>query len=408
MTAADPAATSSPRPLEGVRVLDCATFIAAPYTAAILAEFGAEVIKVEQPGAGDPFRRFGTMTERGDSLAWLSEARNKRSVTLNLRDPKGAKLFRQMAREADVVCENFRPGTMEKWGLGWEDLRAVNPRLVMLRVTGYGQDGPYAQRPGFARIAHAVGGLTHLAGMPDGPPVTPGSTSLGDYMTGLYGAVSVLVALRHAQAAGHGQMIDIGLYESVFRVLDELAPRYAWEGTVRGPEGVATLNACPHGHFECADGAWVAIACTNDKMFARLAKAMKRPDLGERFAAVADRLAHREEVEGAVTAWTRTHTRAAVMEACLAEEVPAGSINTIADIFEDPHFAARGNLHRVVEASLGGREVVVPNVVPRLSDTPGRVERLGPELGEGNAEIYGKLCGLTDEELAMYRKKGVI
>jgi crotonobetainyl-CoA:carnitine CoA-transferase CaiB-like acyl-CoA transferase len=346
------------------------------------------------------------MTDRGDTLAWLSEARNKRSITLNLRDPKGAALFRQMARETDVVCENFRPGTMEKWGLGWEDLRAVNPRLVMLRVTGYGQDGPYAQRPGFARIAHAVGGLTHLAGMPDGPPVTPGSTSLGDYMTGLYGAVGVLIALRHRDATGQGQMIDVGLYESVFRVLDELAPRYAWEGTVRGPEGVATLNACPHGHFQCADGAWIAIACTNDKMFARLAKAMKRPELGERFAAVAARLTHREEVEGAVTAWTRTHTRDAVLEACLAEQVPVGSINTIADIFEDPHFAARKN--RVIEATLGGRDVVIPSVVPRLSETPGRIDRLGPVLGEANAEVYGKLCGLTEEELAAHRKAGVI
>lgn len=399
-------ATATPLPLAGVRVLDCATFIAAPYTAAILAEFGAEVIKVEQPGSGDPFRRFGTPTARGDSLAWLSEARNKRSVTLDLRHPKGAGLFRQMAARADVVCENFRPGTLEKWGLGWEDLRRVNPGLVMLRVSGYGQTGPYSSRPGFARIAHAVGGLTHLAGMPDGPPVTPGSTSLADYMSGLFGAVGVLVALRHRDRTGEGQQVDIGLYESVFRVLDELAPRYAHEGTVRGPEGSGTLNACPHGHFACADGHWVAIACTNDKMFERLTRAMRRPDLAERYARVADRLAQRETVDAAVAAWTGARTRAEVLDLCLAEDVPCGSINTIADIFSDPHFAARGNLLHMVDRLVG--DVVVPNVVPRLTSTPGRVAHLGPELGEGNAEIYGKLCGLTEEELAAYRAQGII
>ncbi|MCA1975210.1 MAG: CoA transferase [Caenispirillum sp.] len=400
----DPAA--APLPLAGIRVLDCATFIAAPYAAAILAEFGAEVIKVEQPGSGDPFRRFGTPTPRGDTLAWLSEARNKRSVTLNLRDPRGATLFRQMAAQADVVCENFRPGTLEKWGLGWDDLRAVNPRLVMLRVSGYGQTGPYRDRPGFARIAHAVGGLTHLAGMPGGPPVTPGSTSLADYMSGLFGAVGVLVALRHRDRTGEGQQVDIGLYESVFRVLDELAPRYAYEGTVRGPEGAGTLNACPHGHFACADGHWVAIACTNDKMFERLTRAMGRPDLAERYARVADRLVDRQTVDGAVTAWTGALTRAEVLDRCLAEEVPCGAINTIADIAADPQFAARGNLLTLVDRLVG--EVVVPNVVPRLTATPGRVDHLGPELGEGNAEIYGKLCGLTEEELAAYRAAGVV
>ncbi len=397
---------AAPLPLAGVRVLDCATFIAAPYAAAILAEFGAEVIKVEQPGGGDPFRRFGTPTTRGDSLAWLSEARNKRSVTLDLRHPKGAALFRQMAVQADVVCENFRPGTLEKWGLGWDDLRAVNPGLVMLRVSGYGQTGPYRDRPGFARIAHAVGGLTHLAGMPDGPPVTPGSTSLADYMSGLFGAVGVLVALRHRDRTGEGQQVDIGLYESVFRVLDELAPRYAHEGTVRGPEGAGTLNACPHGHFQCADGHWVAIACTNDKMFERLTRAMRRADLAASHGQVAARLTDREAVDGAVAAWTACHDREQVLALCLAEEVPCGAINTIADIFADPQVAARGNLLRMADAVLG--EVVVPNVVPRLTATPGRVERLGPALGEGTADILGKLCGLTDEELAAYRAQGIL
>jgi len=394
------------RPMQGVRVLDAATFIAGPYAGAVLAEFGAEVIKVEQPGGGDPMRRFGTATPRGDTLAWLSEARNKRSVTLDLRAPEGAALFRRLAAQADVVIENFRPGTMEKWGLGWDTLNAANPHLVMLRVSGYGQTGPYRDRPGFARIAHAVGGLSYLAGMPGETPVTPGSTSLGDYMSGLYGAIGILLALRHRDATGQGQFIDIGLYESVFRVLDELAPRYAHEGTVREREGAGTLNASPHGHFACADGAWVAIACTNDKMFARLCKAMERPDLADRFAAVADRLRDRMIVDGEVTAWTRTHARAEVMARCLAHEVPAGPINSIADIFEDPHFAARENILRVADALLG--EIAIPNVVPRLSATPGHVDTLGPTLGEGNAEIYGALLGLSAEELAGLRARGVV
>ncbi|MCH7832347.1 MAG: CoA transferase, partial [Proteobacteria bacterium] len=258
-------------PLTGVRVLDAATFIAAPYTATILGEFGAEVIKVERPDGGDPFRYFGTATERDDStLAWLSESRNKKSVTLDLKQPEGQALFRRLAAKSDVICENFRPGTLEKWGLGWDRLSRENQGLVLLRITGYGQTGPYKDRPGFARVAHAIGGLTHLAGHPGETPVTPGSTSLGDYISGLYGAVGVMMALRHRDQTGRGQVIDLGLYESVFRMLDEIAPVYAKTGFVRGPEGTGTLNACPHGHFPTKDGKWVAIACTTDKRFPRL------------------------------------------------------------------------------------------------------------------------------------------
>ena len=238
--AANPADPPAALPLSGVRVLDIATFLAAPYAAAIFSEFGAEVIKIEEPVAGDPFRRFGTATARADStFAWLSEARNKRSVTLDLRTAEGAALFKRLVAIADVVCENFRPGTLEKWGLGWETLSAINPKLILLRVSGYGQTGPYRDRPGFARIAHAVGGLANLAGMPDGPPVTPGSTSLGDYLAGLYGAIGALIALLHARAGGGGQVIDVGLYEAVFRVLDELAPAYAAPGSSASARGSA-------------------------------------------------------------------------------------------------------------------------------------------------------------------------
>ncbi len=406
MTAFSP---DRPGPLAGIRVLDLATFIAAPYTAAILGEFGAEVIKVEQPAGGDTFRRFGTPTTREDStLAWLSESRNKKSVTLDLRKPEGVTLFERLVEVSDVICENFRPGTLEKWGIGWDALKGLKPGLVMLRVSGYGQTGPYSDRPGFARIAHAFGGLTYLAGMPGEMPVTPGSTSLGDYMSGLYGAVGVLLALRYRDATGVGQVIDIGLYESVFRVLDEIAPAYAATGHVREPEGIGTLMACPHGHFRTGDGKWLAIACSNDRMFKRLCRAMG--GAGELFAIdyaeQRARLADRDTVNRAVADWIASMDRERVMEICLEHQVPAGPVNSIADIFSDPHFRARGNLLVVDEPDIG--EVVIPAPVPRLSETPGKVLSLGPGLGQDNEGIYGGLLGLSADKLAQLKREDVI
>jgi crotonobetainyl-CoA:carnitine CoA-transferase CaiB-like acyl-CoA transferase len=396
-------------PLGGLRVLDAATFIAAPLCATLLAEFGAEVIKVEHPRGGDPFRRFGTPTERADStLAWLSEARNKKSITLDLSRPGGAALFKRLVAISDIACENFRPGTLEKWGLGWEALQAINPRLILVRISGYGQTGPYRDRPGFARIAHAFGGLAALAGMPGEIPVTPGSTSLGDYLAGLFAAFGALVALLHSRQGGGGQVIDIGLYEAVFRVLDELAPAYARGGIVRDREGAGTRNACPHGHFPTRDSKWVAIACTTDKMFARLANAMGRPDLAEddAFGRQDRRLAAREDVIALVTAWTGAMDRDAVMERCLAADVPIGPLNTIADIFADPQFAARGDLLHIEDDELG--PIVVPAVLPKLSVTPGRVASLGPPLGNANEEIYRGLLGLSDDDMAELTHSGVI
>ncbi len=395
------------KPMAGVRVLDIATFIAAPHAASILGEFGAEVLKVENPKGGDPWRRFGTATDEPDrSLAWLTEARNKRSITLNLREPEGAELFKRMVKDADVVCENFRPGTLEKWGIGWDVLREINPGLILLRVSGYGQDGPYKDRPGFARIGHAVGGLTHLSGLPGETPVTPGSTSLGDYITGMYGAIGVLMALRHRDATGEGQMVDMALYASVFRVLDEMVPRYARTGHVREPEGTGTVNACPHGHFPCGDGKFMAVACTTDKMFERLCAAMERPDMLETFGEQAKRLANRDTVIEEVTAWTSSMSRDDVMQRCIDNDVPSGPVNSVADIFEDPHFKARGDMVAVDVPGIG--EVVVPAVYPRLSETPGEVQSLGPALGDANEEIYGEQLGLSDGQRAALKDKGVI
>lgn len=396
-------------PLSGIRVLDIATFIAAPFSAAILGEFGAEVIKVETPSGGDTFRKFGTPTERDDStLMWLSEARNKQSITLNLKTPEGIALLKDLVRQSDVMCENFRPGTLEKWGIGWDVLSEINPGLVLLRISGYGQTGPYKDRPGFARIAHAFGGLTALAGNEGETPVTPGSTSLGDYMSGLYGAVGVLTALRERDKSGLGQVVDVALYEPVFRVLDEVAPAYARNGSVRGPEGSGTKNACPHGHFPTSDGGWVAIACTTDKMFSRLANAMQRPKLAsaEQYGNLRPRLDNREIVDKLVAAWTGSMTKGEIMATCLEFEVPCAPVNTIADLFEDPQIAARDNLLTLNHPDLG--EITVPGVVPKLSRTAGKVNSLGPALGSSNADVLKSLCGLSDDDLAELRNKGVI
>lgn len=397
-------------PLAGIRVIDLATFIAGPFTAAVLGEFGAEVIKVEQPGSGDPLRQFGSASRRGDGYAWLSEQRNKKSVTLDLRHPEGAALLKRLAAEADVLCENFRPGTLEKWGLGPEALAAVNPDLILVRISGYGQTGPCRDRPGFARIAHAFGGLTHLTGVPGGPPLTPGSTSLADYISGLYGAVGALLALRARERDGSGgQTIDVALYESIFRVLDEMAPLYAATGFVRPRLGAMTSNVCPHGHFECGDGGWVAIACTSDKMWRRMAALLGREALGEdeRYATSAARVENREEVEAMVTAFTLSLPRDRAVEACNAGGVPTAPVYSVADIFRDPHYRARETIKEAVEPETGER-VHVPNVLPTLSATPGRLETLGPRLGAHNDEIYGGLLGLSENERAALREKGAI
>ncbi len=405
----EPTVTANhPKPLAGIRVIDIATYIAAPYCATIMAEFGAEVIKVEQPKVGDPCRRLGSVTECGDTLVWLSEARNKKSVTLNLKSPKGAEILKQLIADADVLTENFQPGTLESWGLGWDVLKEVNPRLVMLRVSGYGQTGPYSEKPGFGRIGNAFGGISFLAGDPDRPPATPGSATLADYMSGLYGALGVMMALRTRDATGIGQEIDIGLYEPIFRILDELAPAYDMFGYIRQRMGAPTVNVCPHSHYETKDGRWVAIACTNDKIFARLAGLMGYAEFAGdgKYGTIKQRDADRASVDGMVTDWTKSHTQKEVIALCTEAEVPCGIVAAIDEIFEDPHYAARGNIARVTDPRAG--EIAVPNVVPRLNETPGEVAWLGPALGEHNAEVYGALLGLSGAQLSALEEEGVI
>lgn len=394
-------------PLSGIRVLDAATFIAAPFCGTILAEFGAEVIKVEQPVTGDPLRRFGTLTDCGDTYVWLSEGRNKDCLSLDLRQPEGAAIFRDLAAESHVVLENFRPGTMEKWGLGYDDLRKVNPALVMLRVSAYGQTGPMKMKPGFARIAHGFSGLAHLAGEADGPPVMPGSTSLADYMSGLWSAVAVMIALRHAERTGDGQEIDIALYASVFRVLDEIAPVYGHLGTVRRRMGADTITTVPHSHYETRDGKWVALACSSDKMWARLAQAMGRPDLAQdpRFAANPDRVARRAEVNAMVATFFATRDRSDALSLCDAHEVPCGPIYDIADIFDDPHYAARNDILKV---GTRAGDMAMPASVPRMSRTPPVFRHAGRSVGEDAERVLATLLGLDAARIGALRDKGVI
>ena len=397
-------------PLAGIRVIDVATVIAAPYCAGILGEFGAEVLKVEHPVGGDICRRYGTPTARGDTLAWLSEARNKKSVTIDLHRPDGVAVFKQLIEKADVLCENFRPGTLEKWGLSWETLHQLNPGLIMLRVTGYGQTGPYKDRPGFARIAHAVGGIAYLSGMPKGTPVTPGSTTLGDYLTGLYGCLGVLMALRYREQTGIGQYIDAALYESVFRCTDELASAYAMYGTVRERHGPTHNDfACPYGHFPTKDGKWIAIACATDKLFVRLTEAMGRTELASSglYGEQKTRLEHRHDVNEIVRDWCGSLTREEILKRCFATGAPAGPLNNIADIFGDRQFHARRNLVAIDEPDLG-ETIVVPSVIPRLSETPGKIRHLGPKLGQHTDEILQNLLGMSAEEISGLRKKRVI
>ncbi|MCZ4353878.1 CoA transferase [Roseovarius aestuarii] len=400
--------TETAKPLDGIRVLDLATFIAAPMAAGILSEFGAEVIKIEQPRTGDPLRRFGVPADGTDATyCWLSEARNKKSVTLDLRRPEGVEIFKKLVAEADVVCENFRPGKLEEWGLGWETLHAINPRLVMLRVSGYGQTGPNTSRPGFARIAHAFGGLSHLTGQVDGPPLTPGSTSLADYITGVYGALGILLALRTSEASGVGQYIDLALYEPVLRMLDDLIPAFAAKGIIRGRQGLGTSNACPHGHFRTSDG-WVAVACTNDRMFERLAQAMEQPELAtpERFGTTPARLKNAAEVDAIVQGWALQMSTVDLVNYCASRDVPCAAVNTIEQIFEDPHIAARENLVTLTHDVLGA--VTVPAVLPRLSETPGRVNALGPALGSSNEDIYKTLLGIDADRMIALKESGII
>jgi crotonobetainyl-CoA:carnitine CoA-transferase CaiB-like acyl-CoA transferase len=397
--------TTSPGALDGLRVLDLATFIAGPFCGGLLAEYGADVVKVEQRGSGDSLRELGHKAN-GRALFWALEARGRRAITLNLREPRGQQLALRLIETSDVVIENFRPGTLERWGLGYDRMREVNPGAILVRISAYGQTGPYANRPGFGRIAQAFGGLTYLAGHPDRPPVNPGSATLADYAAGLFATTAALAALDHRRRTGQGQQIDVSLYESIFRLCDVLALEYDALGLVRERRG-SDAHAAPHNHYPTADGKWIAIACTNDRLFRRLNAVMAEAGFGDALSLVTmgQRADRRSEVDARVSAWTSRHALAELRELLDAAEVPNAPISSIADIVAEPHVQARGTLLTVDDPEIG--PVLMPAPVPRLSATPAVVRRPAPRLGEHNAEVYGAL-GLAPADLDELRAAGII
>ena len=410
--------TPAAGPLQGLRVIEMGQLIAGPFAAKTLADFGADVIKIEPPanaagqGGGDPLRKWRLLKD-GTSVWWQVQSRNKKSVALDLRQPEAQDIVRKLALEADVLIENFRPGALEGWGLGPEVLQGANPGLIMLRISGYGQSGPYRDRPGFGVVAEAMGGLRHLTGEPDRVPVRVG-VSIGDTLASLHGVIGILMALHHRHATrspeaprGLGQVVDIALYEAVFNCMESLLPEYSLFGAVRGPSGSALPGIAPTNAYACADGGYAIIAGNGDSIFKRLMHAIGRDDLGQDpdLSDNAGRVRRVAEIDGAIGAWAQTLPVTAVLEVLEKASVPAGRIYTIADIAADPHYAARGMLASVTMDD--GTSLTVPGFVPKLSRTPGGHRRNAPDLGQDTDAVLREV-GVTPEQLAALRERGVI
>ena len=400
--------TPSAAPLTGIRVIECGVLLAGPFCARLLADFGAEVIKVEAPGKGDPMRTVGQSLVDGKSLWWPGIARNKKCISLNLRDPQGQEMLRRLVAQSDVLVENFRPGVFEEWGLGYETLRAANPGLVFARVSGYGQTGPYREKPGFAAVAEAFGGLRHLVGFPDRPPCRVG-ISLGDSLAGMFAALGVLMALYNRDVhGGTGQIIDTALYEAVFAVLEATLTEYDRTGYERTRTGTLLPGFAPSNLYPCKNGQWIVIAANTDGLFTRLCTLMERKDLltDERFATQVVRAENREEIDAIVSDWTAGYELSDLLPRVEAATIPAGPVFSIADIVDDPHFRARDMLLSLHDRVLG--ELKVPGIVPKLSATPGAARWLGPDIGAHNQQVYAELLNASPTELADWSARGVI
>jgi len=393
---ADTATASRGGPLAGLKVVELGQLIAGPFAAKTLADFGAEVIKVEPPGSGDPLRQW-RLLHNGTSVWWQVQSRNKRSVALDLKDESAREIVRRLIDEADVLVENFKPGVMEDWGFGYERLSTTNPGLIMLRISGYGQTGPYRDRPGFGVVAEAMGGLRHLTAEPGRVPVRVG-VSIGDTLASLHGVIGILMALQHRHASvsadapkGRGQVVDVALYEAVFNCMESLLPEYSAFGAVREPAGSALPGIAPSNAYPCADG-WVLVAGNGDSIFKRLMRAIGRDDLGAdpALAGNAGRVARVVEIDAAIGAWTAPQRVVDVLAALNAAAVPAGRTYTAKDIADDPHYRARGMIERITTAD--GLSLELPSIVPKLSLTPGAITRRAPTLGEDNDEVLAALA----------------
>jgi len=395
-------------PLAGIRVIETGVLLAGPFCARLLADFGAEVIKIEAPDEGDPMRTTGQALDDGRSLWWPSIARNKKCITLNLRMREGQELLRKLTQQADVLLENFRPRTFEGWGLGYDTLRQLNPGLVFVRVSGYGQTGPYHGKPGFAAVAEAFGGLRHLVGFPDRPPCRVG-ISLGDSLAGMFAALGTLMALYHRDVnGGQGQVIDTALYEAVFALLEGTLTEYDRTGFVRTRTGTLLPGFAPSNLYPCRNGQWIVIAANTDGLFRRLCALMQREELvsDPRFATQIERVRNREAIDEMVATWTADQELETLLSRLEAAPIPAGPVYSIADIVKDPHFQARDMLLTLHDRVLGALRM--PGIVPKLSETPGEVRFTGPGLGEHNYEVYGTLLGLSTSEIESLGEQGVI
>ncbi|CAN7645360.1 CoA transferase [Cupriavidus necator] len=398
--------TSKSKPLAGVRVLELGQLIAGPFAARMLAAFGAEVIKVEPPGTGDPLRKWRLLHE-GTSVWWEAQSRDKQSVTLDLRTPQGQEVVRKLAAQSDVLIENFRPGTLEGWGLGWDRLREANPGLVMLRVSGYGQTGPYRDRPGFGVIGEAMGGLRHLSGEPGRTPVRVG-VSIGDSLSALHGVIGILLALRHReQNGGQGQVVDVALYESVFSMMESLLPEYSVFGAVRQAAGSSLPGIAPTNAYRCADGKYVLIAGNGDGIFRRLMDMIERPDLRDDPALAHNdgRVSQVAMLDAAIGEWAAQRSLEAALDALNGARIPAGKIYDIADIASDPHYRARD---MILDAQLpDGTPVQLPGIVPKLSATPGELPNPAPALGQHTDAVLEGL-GIGAAQRDTWRAAGII
>ncbi len=394
------------KPLDGIKVLELGQLIAGPFATKMLAEFGAEVIKIEPPGTGDPLRKWRLLHE-GTSVWWASQSRNKKSVSLNLHEPEGQDLIRRLVADVDVIVENFRPGTLEKWNLGFDALKQINPKLIMLRVSGYGQTGPYKDLPGFGVVGEAMGGLRHLSGEPDRPPVRVG-VSIGDSLSALHGVIGVLLALRHRdQFDGNGQVIDVALYESVFNMMESMIAEYSVFGEIRQPAGSSLPGITPSNAYRCADDKYALIAGNGDSIFKRLMSLIGRDDIGNdpAFQYNDGRSKQAEYIDGVIGQWTAQHTLDEVLQQLHAHRIPGGRIYDAADIARDPHYKAREML---IDGELeDGTPVTLPGIMPKLSETPGDVRRRAPLLGQDTQEILDRL-GIDTATREDWKTRGII
>ena len=393
-------------PLNGIRVIELGQLIAGPFCGQYLADFGARVIKIEPPGKGDPMRQWGNVKVDGRTLWWPLLARNKQSVTLNLREPEGQEILRALIPHADILVENFRPGTLERWNLGWEALSALNPGLILVRITGFGQSGPYAKRAGYASVGEALGGLRYLSGFPDRPPSRAG-ISLGDTLAGMHGAMGAVMALQHRHRTGKGQVVDAAIYESVLTVMESLIPEYHKAGYVRERAGSFLKGIAPSNIYPTRDGD-IVIGANQDTVFRRLCEAMERPELAddERFRDHAARGEHQNELDALIGEWSATRAAGPLVEMLAEYGVPAGPLYRAPEMLADPHFQAREAIVQVEDPHLG--TVAMQNAFPRLSETPGEIRHTGPDLGEHTGAVLAELAGLDAEAIEGLRARGIV